>query len=132
MPAHPDDGRFETYLKQFRPLAPDVLRVNEMSPVPRRHFGLTIGAAGIVAMVLLTAAGLRILNDRRGAESYHTVAAELSASVPLTMRRANGLLATAPSYKAVMNDLTFPPKSSPVPKDKQSVLTLLGKEKIKL
>jgi hypothetical protein len=132
VPDHPDEERFETYLKQFRPLAPDELLVNEMSLVPHRHFGLTIRAAGVVAIVILAAAGLRILNHRRAQESYHTVAVELPASAPLTMRRANGLLATAPSYKAVMNELTFSLKSSPVPKDKQSALTVLGKEKIKL
>lgn len=132
MPDPSDEERFEFYLKQFRPLAPEASPVNEMSPAPRRHFGLTIRAAGGVAMVILAAAGLRILNHRRAAESHHTVAAELPASVPLTMRRANDLLANASSYKAVMNELTFPPRSSPVSKDKQSALTVLGKEKIKL
>jgi len=129
---HPDDERFEIYLKQFRPLVPDVVPVNQTKPVPRRHFGLTLRAAGwVVAMVIFGVAGLRILSHQRAAESHHTAKAKL-ASTPLTVQRANDLLATAPSYKALMNELTIPPKSSPVPNDKQSALAVLSKEKIKL
>ena len=128
---HPDDERFEIYLKQFRPLVPDLLPVNQTKPVPRRHFGLTRAAGWVVAMVILGVAGLRILSHQRAAESHHTAKAKL-ASTPLTVQRANDLLATAPSYKALMNELTIPPKSSPVPKDKQSALAILSKEKIKL
>jgi hypothetical protein len=128
-----DDERFETYLKQFRPLVPDALPVNEIRPEPRRHLVLTIWAAGsVVAMVILGVAALRVLNHRVTGESNHSAQVKLLAPTPLTTRRADALLATAPSYKAVMNELAFPPKSSTVPKDKQSALAVLGKEKIKL
>jgi len=129
---HPDDERFEAYLKQFRPLVPDLLPVHQTQPAPRRHFGRTIRLAGwVAAMVMLAVAGLRMLNHQR-AESSPAAKAELLASTPLTVQRANVLLATAPSYKALMNELTFPPQSSPVPKNKQSALAVLSKEKIKL
>ena len=129
----PDDERFETYLKQFRPLVPDLLPVNQTQPAPRRHFGQTIRLAGwVVATLILGVAGLRMLNHQRATESSHTAKAKLLASTPLTVQRANVLLATAPSYKALMNELTFPPKSSPVPQNKQSALAVLSKEKIKL
>jgi hypothetical protein len=130
---HPEDEQFETYLKQFRPLVPDLLPVNQTRLAPRRHFGLTIRAAGpVVAMAIVGTAGLLILNHRRDEESYQATKVKLLASGPLTVRRADDLLASAPSYKALMSELTFPPKSSPVPKDKQSALAVLSKEKIKL
>ena len=129
----PDDERFETYLKQFRPLLPDALPVNEIRQAPPGHIVLTVWAVGgIVAMVILGVTSLRILNHRVTGESKHSASVELLAPTPLTIRGANGLLATAPSYKAVMNELAFPPKTSTVPKDKQSALAVLGKEKIKL
>jgi hypothetical protein len=51
---------------------------------------------------------------------------------PLTMRDANALLATAPSYKAALDEMAFHHQPSTVPKDKQSGLAVLAKEKIKL
>jgi hypothetical protein len=129
----PDDERFETYLKQFRPLMPDEFPVNEMKPAPRPHLVPVIWAVGgVVAMAILGVATVQVLNHRVTRESNHSPKVKLLAPTPLTMRRANALLATAPSYKAVMNGLAFPLKSSTVPKDKQSALAVLGKEKIKL
>ncbi len=129
----PDDERFETYLKQFRPLTPDEFPVNEIKPAPRPHLVPVIWAVGgVVAMAILGVATVQVLNHRVTGESNHSAKVTLLAPTPLTMRRADALLATAPSYKAVMNELAFPPKSSTVPKDKQSALAILGKEKIKL
>ena len=129
----PNDERFKTYLKQFRPLVPDALPVNQMRPAPRGHIVLTIWAVGgIVVMVIVGVASLRIMDHRVTGESTHSASVEFLAPTQLTMRGANGLLATAPSYKAVMNELAFPPQTSIVPKDKQSALAVLGKERIKL
>jgi hypothetical protein len=130
---HPDDERFETYLRQFRPQVPDPLPVSDVKRAPGPHFGLTIWVAGcVLAMVILAAAGFRVLNHRHADVSYHSAGVRLPVSAPLTMRRADDLLAAAPSYKAVMNELTVRPESSPFPKDKQSALAVLSKEKIKL
>jgi hypothetical protein len=129
----PDDERFETYLKQFRPLMPDEFPVNQIKPAPRPHSDLVIWAVGAaVATAILGVVTVQVLNHRVTGESNHSAKVTLLAPTPLTMRRADALLATAPSYKAVMNELAFPPKSSTVPKDKQSALAILGKEKIKL
>ncbi len=84
-------------------------------------------------MVVFGVTSLQILNHRIPEKSNHSVSFKLPPpTASLTMRRANNLLATAPSYKAVMNELAFPPKSSTISKDKQSALAVLGKEKIKL
>lgn len=130
---HRHDERFETYLRKFRPQVPDPLPAREMKRASRPHFGLTIWAAGCALTVaILLAATLRIVSQRRAEESHHAAAVKLTVSTPLTMRRANDLLAAAPSYKDLMNQLTFPSNSPLLPKDKQSALAVLSKEKIKL
>jgi hypothetical protein len=127
-----DNERFEKYLKQFRPLVADDLPV-EIRPAPRRHLPVGIRAMGALALVILASTGLRILNHRVPDQTNHSVAITLPGPTPsLTIRRANNLLATAPSYKAVMNELAFPSKGLSISKDKQSALAVLGKEKIKL
>ena len=127
-----DSERFVKYLKQFRPLVPDDLPV-EIRLAPRSHLALAIWAMGAVAIVIFGVTSLRILNHRVPDQSNLSVSIKLpTPTLSLTMRHANNLLATAPSYKAVMNELAFPPKSSSISKDKQSALAVLGKEKIKL
>jgi hypothetical protein len=127
-----DDERFEKYLKQFRPLAPDGLPA-EIRPAPRRHLALAIWAVGAMAIVIIGVASLWMVNHRITHQSNHSASAKLLPRTPsLTMREANDLLVKAPSYKAAMNDLAFPPKSSTISNDKQSALSVLSKEKIKL
>lgn len=128
-----EDERFEIYLKRFRPAMPDTLLANEIRPGPRRHLVLAIWAVGAVAMVILGVASLRILNHRIVADSNRSGSIQwLGSTPPLTMHDANALLAKAPSYKALMNDLALRPNSSTLSKNKQSAFAVLGKEKIKL
>jgi hypothetical protein len=127
-----DDERFEKYLKQFRPLAPDRLPI-EIRHAPRRHLALAIWAVGAMAIVIIGVASLWIVNHRITHQSSDAASVKLPARTPsLTMRDANDLLVKAPSYKAVMNELAFPPKSSTISNNKQSALAVLSKEKIKL
>ena len=83
---------------------------------------------------------LRQLCVRPSLASDHSVAKKLSnppsieLALPkqaLTMREANALLASAPSYKAAVDSMAFHNQGS-FPKDKQSALAVLAKEKIKL
>jgi hypothetical protein len=128
-----DNERFETYLKQFRPLTPDALPVSEIRAVPRSHLNLTIWAvAGVVVMVILGVSSLRVLNHLATGDSKQSAVKLPAPTPPLTVRGANALLAAAPSYKALMNELAFRAKTSTVPKHTQSALAVLGKEKIKL
>ena len=128
-----DDERFEIYLKRFRPAMPDTLLVDKSGPVPRRHLVLAIWAVGAVAMVILGVASLRILNHRIVVDSNRSGSVQwLGPTPPLTMHDANALLAKAPSYKALMNELALRPNSSTLSKNKQSAFAVLGKEKIKL
>jgi hypothetical protein len=129
----PDDERFEAYLKKFHPLLPEALALNEIRPEPRRHLVRTIWAMGsVVAMVILGVATFRVLIHRATGESNQSATVKSLAPTPLTMRRANDLLAKAPSYKDLMNGLALRPKRSTLSKSQQSAFAVLGKEKIKL
>ena len=129
----PDDERFENYLKQFRPLLPDALPVSVPERSWRRYWVFGIWSAGAAAVIILGLIGFRVIPrrvpDRPGNPQPVSVTSPLR---PLTMRDANSLLASAPSYKAVLDEMAFHPRGSTVPKDKQSAVAVLSKEKIKL
>lgn len=152
----PDENRFESYLKQFRPLVPEEFPATEIKPARRRGLLLPIWAGAIATMAVLAMATIQlrhhlvlnhhalnhhvfnheilnhqVVNPGVTGQSSDSPTVQSLAPAPLTMRRADTLLAIAPSYKAAMNDLAFPLRTS-VPKDKQSALAILGKEKIKL
>jgi len=127
----PEDERFETYLKQFRPLAPDALPIDRHERAFPRYW--VLGIAGAAAVLILSIVSFltrpgRLSESLRGSQSV-TLNAPMQA---LTMRDANALLATAPSYKAALDELAFHRQRSTVAKDKQSGLAVLAKEKIKL
>jgi len=112
---------------------PDPLPVKESGPAPRRHFAFAISVVGAVAMVILSLAGLRITNHHMVVDSNRSDSVQpLRAMPPLTMRDANALLATAPSYKALMNELALRPNNATVSRNKQSAFAVLDKEKTKL
>jgi hypothetical protein len=56
----------------------------------------------------------------------------LQEGQPLTMRSANALVAKAPSFKAMVDDMAFRSQTVPLPRGKRSAVAVLGKEKIKL
>jgi hypothetical protein len=56
----------------------------------------------------------------------------LMDSQPLTMRSANSLMAKAPSFKALVDDMAFRSPNIAVPKGKRSAVAVLSKEKVKL
>jgi hypothetical protein len=126
-----DDEQLETYLKRFRPLLPDALPSGEVRRAPQRRLSLAIWALGAVAVLIWGLVSIR--NHAFSGESSHSASVEIIVpSQPLTMREVNALLATAPSYKSVMDELALPGHTATVPKEKQSALAVLAKEKIKL
>jgi len=105
----------------------------EIRHAPRRHSALATWAVGATAIVIIGVASLWIVNDRIAHQSNHSASVNLPTRTPsLTMREANDLLVKAPSYKVAMNELAFPPNSSSISPNKQSALTVLSEEKIKL
>jgi hypothetical protein len=130
-----DDERFEAYLKQFRPCVPDPLPAIEPRHRARRMFILAAWAAAAAVVLVLGALTLHIRTNRaRVAESIGNArtAEHLQDSQPLTMRSANALMAKAPSFKTMVDDMAFRSQSVPVPRGKRSAVAVLGKEKIKL
>ena len=125
------DDRFEVYLKQFRPFAPESLPVERVSRVPRRSFALAAGA--VIAAVILIASVLA--SHSRTGRSHSSDASENLAGgerlidhQPLTIGSANDLLAHAPSVEAALDRVPFHPPSTPLPKGKQSALAVLSED----
>src|SRR3974390_3016480 len=108
----PDDERFETYLKQFQPLLPKALPINERARTLSRYWVFGIWSAGVTAMIILSVISVRIILrpvSRPGKPMSVTVNSPMP---PLSMHHANSLLATAPSYQAALEEMAFHPQRS--------------------
>jgi hypothetical protein len=131
----PDDEQFETYLKRFHPIAPEPVPTLRVGYAPRRSASLGSWLAAVAAVVVVCAVILHIRSNRVVVpNAAHEVAfAERHAPAgPLTIRSANAWLATAPSFKAAVDDLAFRSQTSSIPQGKQSAVAVLSKEKIRL
>jgi hypothetical protein len=134
-----DDERFEVYLKQFRPVVPEPLPTVEPGHRTRRTFVLGAWAVAAAAILVIGALTLYI---RTNGHTHRAPAAEtagnagnperLQDSQPLTMRSANALMAKAPSFKSMVDDMAFRSQTVPLPKGKRSAVAVLSKENIKL
>ena len=129
MQMHDDDDSFETYLKQFRPRAPEALPTTKRVRTTRRSLALGAWAAAILLIIGLLSANWTSKLSRSSTNTVNRSAPETIGLHPLTIRTANELLARAPSLKAAMNDLVLASEEKTVPKD-QSAFETLGKENI--
>jgi hypothetical protein len=130
----PDDERFERYLRQFRPIAPE--------PLPRERAGRTIwrwqvfALPAAVALAILVASVLAIRFRHRPAQSSSSknmAGIEQLTNAPLlTLGRANDLLAHARSFKAALDGVAFQRQRSQLAEGARSALATLSKEDIKL
>ena len=130
----PDDEQFEAYLKRFHPIAPEPFPTLSVRHSYRRSPPLGIWLVAVAATLVIGVI-LHIRNDRVVVPNtaHHAALAERHVpSDPLTIRSANAWLATAPSFKAAVDDLAFRSQISPLPQGKQSAVTVLSKEKIRL
>jgi hypothetical protein len=134
VPIH-EDEQFERYLKEFHPLAPDALptekRKDRRAPRIVALAAWVAAAAAVLGVVALT-----IFPRLDGTHSSLGAVPEFSTerlanTQPLTVRRANALLATAPSFEEAVEEMAFPPPATQLPKDKHSALAVLSKEEIK-
>jgi len=126
-----DDDRFEAYLKQFRPIVPDAIPLNEHRQKSWRR--LVLRSVGAAAVVILGVVSFYVVNSRVTEKRSNSASLEMALPKrPLTMRDANALLAAAPSYKAAVDNMAFHNQGSTISKEKQSALAVLAKEKIKL
>jgi len=127
----PEDDRFESYLKRFQPVVPDALPLHEhRREIWRRPL---IGLVAAAAVVILAVVGFFIADRRIPAKKDDSVSSEIAQPLqPLTMREANALLASTPSYRAVVENMAFHKQGVTIPNGKQSALAVLAKEKVKL
>ena len=129
------DERFEVNLRRFRPLAPERLQIERHARATRRSFVLAAWAASAAAILVVAVLGLQ----PRTGQTHSAPAVEgavgteqLVNTQPLTIRSANALLATAPSFKAAVDEMAVQPSATPLSKDQRSALDVLSKEKTKL
>jgi hypothetical protein len=127
------DDLFEAYLKQFRPLAVEPLQIKRPSRALRRRFVLAmVGAVAAISIVAVFFSHSRAgRTDKPEAVSSVVGVERLAKTHSLTVRSANALLAAAPSFEAAVDEMAFPPQTSPLPKDQHSALTVLSEERIK-
>ncbi|MFZ0759592.1 MAG: hypothetical protein WAM69_06525 [Candidatus Sulfotelmatobacter sp.] len=142
MPIH-DDEQFEGYLKGFRPLATEALPTEKRKHRRARskaasQFAWAASAAVMLGAVMLTiSSGLKHIHSSQSKQStegrQQSVVTPQPANIqPLTIRSANALLATAPSFKAALDEMAFPGQTTPASKGKRSALAELTKEDEKL
>jgi hypothetical protein len=131
----PEDEQLEAYLKRFHPIAPEPVPTLSVCHSSRRSPLLGIGLAAVAAILVI---GVVILHVRSGRIVVSNTASDAAVSErhapsePLTMRSANAWLATAPSFKAAVDNLAFRSQTTPLPQGKQSAVAVLSKEKIRL
>jgi hypothetical protein len=127
-----DDEQFELYLKEFHPLVPEMLPTGKQGQ-RRVSRMVALAAWASAAAVALGVVALTISPHLDGTRSSLGKAQDLGVehlvnSQPLTIRGANALLSTAPSFEAGVDEMAFPPKAIPLPKGKHSAIAALGKE----
>jgi hypothetical protein len=104
----------------------------------RRSLSLGTWLAAVAAILVISAIGAVILHLRSNRVAVSNTGSDVALaerhapSEPLTMRSANALLAKAPSFKAAVDDLAFRSQTSALPRDRQSAVAVLSKEKIRL
>ncbi len=131
----PDDEQFEAYLKRFHPIAPEPVPTLSVGHSSRRSPPLGIWLAAVAAILVIGAVILHVRSSRivvSNTASDAAVSERHAPSEPLTIRSANAWLATAPSFKAAVDDLAFRSQTRPLPQGKQSAVAVLSKEKIRL
>jgi hypothetical protein len=127
-PIH-DDEHFERYLKQFHPLAPEALPIENRKG--RRTWSLLAPAWAAVAAVVIVASlilypRLRYSGPRDEAGQWAGVT-HAAATQPLTIQSANALLTHAPSFKAAVDAMAVPSRTTSF-NGKQSALDVLSQD----
>lgn len=124
---NPDDDRFETYLKEFRPLPLPPLTLGTQVKSKRRSAAAMAWALSAAAVVLIGV--LLLWLSPRHSGITKTKLPQAAADVregPLTLGAANQLLVKSPSFAAAFESLDS--ESFSIPKGKESALAVLRQE----
>jgi hypothetical protein len=129
------DEKFELYLKQFRPLAPEPLPGKWDRRVAKRRFVVAAGVVAVAAVLVVVLLTVYVrpspIHSPVSGESLRGVA-HLMDFEPLTVGRANALLTRSPSFKTAIDQIAFQSQAIQMPEGSHSALATLGKEKTKL
>jgi hypothetical protein len=128
----PDDDasliQFESYLRQFQPIAAEPLHLASGSAV-MPHWK-AISFLGVAALVAILGIGFHSKETELANRPLtQTTSVEQLNAAPLTLRTANLLLRRSDSFKAAIDQVAF---RHTIVKDARSALVELGKEKDKL
>jgi len=125
-----NDKQFEEYLKQFRPLAPESLQIgnHRRKTQDRAVFAAWVAATAVLIAVVIILWPRSKLTDLHEGSRRLAGLEQLTNSQPLTLGSVNVLLAHAPSVEAAVDLVGYQPRTTQVPKGKQSALALLSKE----
>ncbi len=128
-----DDEPFEKYLKQFRPVAPETLPVKEQVRARRRPLLFAAWAAVAAAILAVMVSVFLHWPPHRPGElrTSRPGVEELNNLQPLTIAKANALLAQAPSFKAAVDNMAFQSESRPISEGRHSALALFSEEETK-
>ena len=127
-----EDEQFEKYLKGFQPAVPESLPMAARRKPRAWIFGAWAAVAVIVILAILVAHNHSGRSDVTKTVENIENPQRIATGTPLTLRSANKLVAEAPSVKAAVDNLAFQSRNAQLPKDKQSAVSVLSKEKIKL
>ncbi len=131
-----DDEKFENFLRQFRPRAPEPLRIEKHERPIKRAFLFAAWAAAAAAAVLiavvLTMRQIPQQSQPSGDTKNLAGAEQLTNDQPLTIGAANALLAQSSSVKEAVDSLAFRSQPTQLSKGTHSALAVLSKENIKL
>lgn len=132
----PDDEKLEKYLRRFKPLAADPLPAGRQQRL-WRFWPYAVPVAVAIALLIVVFFRLRgpsksatVPQARNPAPSAG--GSELATSQPLTLQRANDLLAHAPSFTEALDNIAFQRQHRKLPQGSLSALAALSKEDIKL
>ena len=125
MPSSPDE--FEKYLKQFRPIAAEELKIQVAAQSKARFRFWWAWALSGATLLMATVVLLKF----QGRPAIDPAATQAPISSPLTVDRANAEILAGPSPKQALDRLAFPLKPQ-LPEGQRSALNILGREKTKL
>lgn len=129
MQIHADDDKFEVYLKQFRPRAPEPLPVVMRGRHVRRALAVGSWTVAIGLTGALLATSWTAKPPHSPTRAGDRAAFQTADFHPLTIRAANELLDRAPSVQAAMNELLLDSEEKTIPKS-QSAFAALSEENI--
>jgi hypothetical protein len=133
----PDDERFKQYLSEFKPAPADPLPIERRAPAIWRSWVFALPAAAALAILVAFLFAVRLHRKPAGpaivkSPANRAAVEQLANSQPLTLERANSLLARSPSFKAALDSIAFERQRPNLPQGSQSALATLSKEDIKL